>query len=295
MQELLVSNTLTVTINSKGAEISSVKNKEGLEFVWQAKQEVWPRHAPVLFPIVGKLKDNTFSLNDQVYELSQHGFARDHEFTLVQKNASLCVYELKPNAETKKLYPFDFVLKIKYELKDNFLTTSYIVTNPNDTDLLFSIGAHPGFNCPLTKGETFEDYFLEFGSDRLSLTELNNGLRRPSTGSGTGAKKDLVLKDKKLHLTKNLFDNDALVFENRQIDKVTLRSEKSGHKITIECIGWPYFGIWSKKGCTEFVCLEPWYGIADHENSTGDLHKKEGIIQLKPHQQFSCSFTMSFE
>jgi len=288
MQEQIASNTLTVIVNSKGAEISSVKSKEGLEFMWQARQDVWPRHAPVLFPIVGKLKDNKYSVNDHVYELGQHGFARDHEFLLIRRTESSCAYQLLPNAETNTIYPFNFVLQIAYELKNNILTTSYTVINAGSGDMLFGIGAHPGFNCPLTKGETFEDYFLEFETDHLFVTELNNGLRK-------GKKKAVILKDKKLHLTKNLFDNDALVFENRQINKISLRSEKSPHKITVDCIGWPYFGVWSKKGCTEFVCLEPWYGIADHENSTGDIHKKDGIIQLKPHQQFGCSFTTTFE
>ena len=284
----LNSPLLTVSINSSGAEISSVKNKSGLEFMWQAKKEIWPRHAPVLFPIVGKLKDNEFLFRDRSYTLGQHGFARDRDFELVKSNNFSCTFQLQSDTKSKEVYPFDFIFQIKYELKENKLITSYKIINPSDVPIFFSIGAHPGFNCPLLETENFEDYFLEFESSDFSITELNNGLK-------TITKRELLLKNHKLQLTKHLFDEDALVFENNQINKITLCSSKSIHKIGMECKNWPYFGVWSKKGGAAFVCLEPWYGIADSETTSKNISAKEGIISLEPQNEFNCSFSITFE
>lgn len=288
MKQVLISDKLTVEINFAGAEISSIKNKNGLEFIWQAKKEVWPRHAPVLFPIVGKLKDNQFIFKDKSYTLGQHGFARDHEFKLITANESHCVFELRSDANTKEIYPFDFFFQIKYELLGNKLITHYKVINPSEKTIFFSVGAHPGFKCPLAEGESFEDYFLKFESSDYQLTELNDGLRKES-------KTPLHLPTNKLTLSKELFNKDALVFENLQINTIALCSGKSAHKITMHCENWPYFGIWSKKGSDEFICLEPWYGIADLEASTHDLQKKDGILTLEAQKQFDCSFSVSFD
>jgi len=287
MKHKLLSDTLEVHVNFLGAEIESVKNKSGLEFIWQANKEVWPRHAPVLFPIVGKLKDNSFTYNSRVYELGQHGFARDYAFELIAGDHRYCTFQLRPDIKSKKNYPFDFIFQITHSLNGNKLVTTYTILNPFTEVLFFSVGAHPGFNCPLLPTESFENYYLEFESSSLQLSELNNGLRTPN-------RKELGLNKNRLYLSETLFDKDALVFENSQINKICLRSEKSSHKISLECINWPYFGIWSKKGCREFICLEPWQGIADRETASGDLARKDGIIQLQPKKEFTCSFSISF-
>ncbi|MEO6305726.1 MAG: aldose 1-epimerase family protein [Bacteroidia bacterium] len=287
MQAVISSESLKVTINHFGAELCSVKNKNGIEFIWQAQKDVWARHAPVLFPIVGKLKDNFFIYEGKKYELPQHGFARDNEFELVNKTADSCTFQLRSNIETKKIFPFDFVFVVVYQVQQNTVTKNYKISNPANGVVYFNAGDHPGFNCPLTPNETFEDYYIEFEKNSFLQTKLNNGLR-------TDAKTVLNLKDNKLFLTKELFDNDALVFENNQINSISLCSAKLGHKITLQCQDWPYFGIWTKKGNTGFICLEPWYGIADHENSNHELTKKEGIIHLPPKLEFKCAFSLIF-
>jgi galactose mutarotase-like enzyme len=283
----LSSPVLKISINNKGAEICSVKNNDGLEFIWQANKEVWARHAPVLFPIVGKLKNNEFVFDNKSYQLPQHGFARDLEFEIISQTKNNCVYQLNSNAETKKNYPFDFVFEIKHQLIDNTLTTTYTVKNPGHSQIYFSVGAHPGFNCPLLPTEKFEDYYLEFETSDYHQTQLNNGLR-------LNTKKELHLKDGKLPLSGNLFDHDALVFEDSQINAISLCSYSSAHKITLNCKSWPFFGIWSTKKCERFVCLEPWFGIADAEDNNGSISNKTGIIALKPFSEFSCSFSVSF-
>lgn len=281
------SNDLTVKFNIIGAELCSVKNKRGNEFIWQANPSVWPRHAPVLFPIVGKLLNNTYQYGDKTYALNQHGFARDLNFTIIEQTTESVCFELTSDLSTKEKYPFDFRLKITFALNGSVLTTTYSVHNSSDIKLPFSIGAHPGFKCPILPHEKFEDYYLEFEKSEFQLSELTNGLR-------TSLKKPLALHKNRLDLHQNLFDNDALVFENNQINEISLCSKVSSHKITLKSNGWPYFGIWSKKNCAEFICLEPWYGIADSETTNQQLDSKEGVLWLEPKTGFSCFFTLQF-
>lgn len=288
MDITLSSNKLDVVLKSFGAEICSVKNKAGLEFMWQAKKDIWPRHAPVLFPIVGQLKNDAFIFENITYSMSKHGFARDCEFKLTESTANTCTFQLQSDANSKVVYPFDFIFEIKYELHDSKLITHYKVTNPSPTPLYFSVGGHPAFACPLEKNESFEDYYFEFESGELLLTELNKGLRKEN-------KQALHLKENKLFLSETLFDNDALVFEGNQINKLSLCSSKSTHKITIECANWPYFGVWSKERCKEYVCMEPWYGVADVEISNQTLIEKKGIIKLVAQKEFNCSFSLTFD
>jgi galactose mutarotase-like enzyme len=183
-------------------------------------------------------------------------------------------------------FPFNFILELSYTLEENTLTCAYKITNSGANTLPFSVGAHPGFNCPLLPEENFEDYYLELDGSHFSVTSLNNGLR-------TKNKSSLVLEDNRLALHSALFDWDALVFENQQIEKISLCSKKSSHRISMTCEGWPYFGIWSKKGCREFICLEPWFGVADKENASSDFFKKEGLIFLKAQEVFECQFSIS--
>lgn len=287
MQTQLVSELLQVIINHHGAELSSAKNNEGLEYIWQADKSVWPRHAPVLFPIVGKLKGNSYSLNNRNYELNQHGFARDSAFRLVSYTTTSCTFELSSNEESKKNFPYDFIFQIHYELDKNTLHTHYKIINPSEQALLFSVGAHPGFNCPLGTNELFEDYYLKFEKTDLNITELNEGLL-------TEQLTPLKLEEDILHLNSQTFDNDALVFLNNQINTISLLSKKSTHKIQLNCKNWPYFGIWSKKGCTRFICLEPWYGVADDERTNQSFLEKAGLIKLEAKKQFDCSFSITF-
>jgi galactose mutarotase-like enzyme len=288
MQTQISSDSLKIRINHKGAELASVTNKNNVEYIWQADPQIWPRHAPVLFPIVGKLKDNCFLYKDKFYELPQHGFARDLEFELTAEDKNSCVFQLKSTPETKFKYPFDFVFEISYELKHDTLITHYTIQNTGEETMLASVGAHPGFRCPLEDGETFEDYSLEFEENSYSQTLLKDGLLSDD-------KQELNLTDQKLPLSVSLFDRDALVFENSQISKIVLCSKKSLHKIIMECHDWPYFGIWSKKGCNQFVCLEPWQGIADGYNSSQQFKDKKGLIAVDPGRYFTCSFSITFE
>jgi galactose mutarotase-like enzyme len=279
------SGDLIVAINEEGAELTSLSYK-GREYLWTGNKDVWPRQAPVLFPIVGKLKNNRYFYEGNEYELPQHGFARDMRFRQISASPYSCSFELKWDEETLKKYPFPFFFRITYTIQSNSIITEYAIHNPAAHPLLASAGAHPGFLCPLEPHEKFSDYYLEFERNELLQTPLENGLR------SDGIMK-LRLPEKRLALTDTLFDNDALVFENSQVETVSLRSVKSTRSITLQCKGWPYFGIWSKKGYSGFICLEPWHGIADRKNATGELNHKEGMLHLEGGKDFKCSFSLT--
>jgi galactose mutarotase-like enzyme len=277
-----ISNTqISISVNSLGAELISLKKNEK-EFLWQSDKNVWARYAPVLFPIVGKLKNNEYLFDNTAYNLPQHGFARDSEFTLIAQNKTSLEFEITADENTLKIYPFHFSLRILYELNENSLTIKYKVFNPDKKDLLFSIGAHPGFNC-----KSLNDNYLEFeNKNELTAEKLKDGLL-------SGETYKLKLENGRLQLSTELFDNDALVFKNTQIEKVALCSTKTKEKIILTCKNWPYFGIWTKKGSDAFVCLEPWYGIADSVNSSGELVKKEGIVKIGPYKYFNTEFELA--
>ena len=277
-----ISNTkISISVNSLGAELISFK-KDSEEFLWQSDKAVWARYAPVLFPIVGKLRNNEFVYDNSIYNLPQHGFARDAEFTLIRQSKSSLEFELTADENTFKIYPFHFSLRILYELNENELTIKYKVFNPDSKNLLFSIGAHPGFNC-----KSLKDHYLEFeGMNELVAEKLNDGLL-------SGETYKLKLENGRLQLSSELFDNDALVFKNVQIEKVALCAP-SGSKVIMQCKNWSYFGIWSKKGSDAFVCLEPWFGIADSVKSSGKLEHKEGVIDLAPYKTFEAEFSLEF-
>lgn len=275
---ILQNNCLWVTVNSKGAELTSLKNKRGQELLWQADKDIWPRHAPVLFPIVGKLKDNLYTYNNNTYTLSQHGFARDKEFVLVEQSESALRFELTANEKTLTIYPFHFSLIITYVLNENSLEIICKVFNPDNKLLYYSIGAHPGFSTGIIQGESLSDYVLKFeGKNELLIEKLKDGLLSGETYT-------IALTNGRLPLNVKLFDNDALVCKNTQIEKVKLYSAKSGNAIEMICKDWPYFGIWTKKGCDQFVCLEPWQGITDSMNHNTKFEMKEGIKNLNPYE-----------
>lgn len=288
-QHRLSNSELELIVNTRGAELCSVRSRaDGLEYIWQADHSVWARHAPHLFPIVGKLRNDRYLYAGHDYTLPQHGFARDREFVCIAASADHLCFELAASDDSLIAYPFHFSLKISYTLSGNVLTVAYEVFNPASDDLYMSLGAHPAFNCPLQDHETFEDYELQFdGMNQLDVSKLANGLIAADT-------KVLHLSDHKLHLTGSLFEKDALVMRESQVNQVRLSSTRTGRGVEMTCEGWPYFGIWTKPGSSRFLCLEPWYGIADSVQASGNLEDKEGIIRIASEQHFRCAYTTQF-
>lgn len=272
---------LTASFKTKGAELTSLK-KANVEYIWQADPAHWNRHAPVLFPIVGKLKENTYQFEGKEYQMGQHGFARDQEFTVISHDAESISFSLKESEDTKKIYPFQFELIISYRLQDSSLEISYNVINKDGKELLFSIGAHPAFNCPIKSGERRSDYRLFFNREEEFVTH------RLIDGNFSGQAEQLG-SGQELEITDNLFDKDALVFKNLKSDKVSLHSTEQKW-LTFDFAGFPYLGIWSKNAVSPFVCIEPWFGLADYVNHNQRLEDKEGIRVLPSDGVFAASY-----
>jgi galactose mutarotase-like enzyme len=276
---------LKVSAKDSGAELISIKNKKNnMEYLWQGDPKFWGRRAPVLFPIVGKLKGNKYKVEGQTYELPQHGFARDAYFDISEKKDASFTFTLKSNSETLKVYPYKFELNIKYKLIKNKMEISYEVKNTDDKKIWFSIGAHPAFNCPLDPTLKLTDYYLEFEKEETSDKYLlEDGLLN-------GKKEKMLNSEKKIQLTEEVFLKDALIFKNLKSSSISLKSASSPASINFNFKGFPFLGIWSKPG--PFVCIEPWFGHADMVDFSGELKDKEGIQALEKGDAFSCSYTV---
>lgn len=263
---------LIITISEKGAELQSI-NSNGLEYLWQADPNYWGKHSPVLFPIIGELKDGKYIFDNKEYHLPRHGFARDKIFEAKQTADNSAIFTLHSNADTLAVYPFQFIFQVQYEIKQQTLYCSYIVQNVDDSDMYFSVGGHPAFKVPLNDKLQYEDYALEFNNDNtLQRFLLDTGLTKTHTET-------IDLDDKKLHLKPSLFYNDAIVLKHIGSDQIKLYSDKDSHGLIFRFEGFPYFGIWASKDAP-FVCLEPWCGIADNIHHDYQLKNKEGINRL---------------
>ena len=267
--------SLTAKINTKGAELISF-SKNDFNYIWKVDENFWNKTSPVLFPIVGSLKNNEYKVNNKSYKLNRHGFARDCEFQLIEQKDSYALFCLKSNETTFKIYPFNFELLINYEIKDNKLIISYKVINHSKTNMPFNIGAHPAFKLQYSTNE----YTLEFNALESLITH------RLDKGLFIGTTKKLETNNNTLILKESLFEKDALVFKNINSSSVMLKHLDQNY-LKINFINFHHLGIW-KKLDAPFLCLEPWTGYSDKLNSEGDLFKKESIQILKPNTIFEC-------
>ncbi|MCZ4243284.1 aldose 1-epimerase family protein [Pedobacter punctiformis] len=271
----LENDYLKVSLAAKGAELQSLFSKETkIEYLWNADPKYWAKHSPVLFPIVGALKDESFIYKGKNYHLPRHGFARDQVFSAQKISETEAIFTLSQTKDTLKIYPFHFNLKLKYQIIDQKLNLTYEVINTGTDDLLFSLGAHPAFAVPNTPDTVYEDYYLAFNSDeKLTYWKLDGGLVANETDS-------IELGGHKLNLKHNLFYNDALVFKTMQSNCISLLNTKNEFGLHFHFEDFPFFGIWATPDAP-FVCLEPWCGVADGVNHIQQLEYKEGINRLE--------------
>lgn len=282
----LKNQELTLKISSLGAEMKSLKdNKTNQEYLWCADAAYWGRTSPVLFPIVGNYKEKESIFEGKTYSMSQHGFARDMEFTLESEEETEIWFELSQTEETLKKYPFDFHLHLGYRLEGRSVTVLWKVENPNDRKMYFSIGGHPAFNCPLKTGEKQSSYQLQFDTDGPIISSIldENGLL-------SERKKEFELKDKKMSIAEDLFDEDALIIEKNQAKRVGLVNPDGETYLEVEFDA-PLFGIWSPaKKNAPFVCIEPWYGRSDKADFSKKLEEREWGNELEPGEVFEKSY-----
>ncbi len=278
MKITLSNSELTATINSFGAELISLKNKSNREFIWEGNPDYWGKHSPILFPIVGSLKNDNYIYNNSIYHLPRHGFAREMDFEVKEKTDLEVVFSLKQTRATLEKYPFNFELQISYTLTNSVLKIDFKVINNNDFSMPFSIGAHPAFALP----SDFKNYELLFEkSEKLIVSTLQNDLISNATYI-------LPMENNSLRLNYSLFENDALIFKTIESKSVSITENKIPF-LKVHYNDFPSLGIWTKSQAP-FICIEPWIGYADTIENNGNLEDKEGIQILGENQTFETNY-----
>lgn len=273
MNITIYNHQIKATINTLGAELIQLE-KENHNYIWTIDETYWNKTSPILFPIVGRLKNDTYTIEGKTYELPRHGFARNFEFELEHQTENTVVLLFTENQETLKHYPFQFELRLKYEIIENSLKMNYSIINKSQETMPFSIGAHPAFAI----NELFSDFTITFNevedfvSHELEKEQFNNSSKKIPSENG------------KINLDYALFEKDALVFKHLKSDILTLLKNNQPY-ISVEFKGFPYLGIWTKPNAP-FLCIEPWCGLADNINHNGNFYEKEGIQILYKNANF---------
>jgi galactose mutarotase-like enzyme len=274
-----------VTIRRQGAELTSVFNKtDNTEHLWQGDPDIWPWHAPNLFPVVGGTVNNQINVDGVSYPTTRHGFTRTSTFQLIESSDKYAKFSLHFNEETLTIYPYKFEFQIIYNLIDNALRICYKVINHDDKTIYFSVGGHPAFNVPFFAGEQYDDYYLEFEQSE----QLETHTIAPD-GNLSGHTEPVVLDNKTLRLTRELFANDALVFKNIKSREITIKSDKHDKTLTVQYPHFNHMGIWAKYNA-DFVCIEPWLGYSDTEGIVTDIKQKEAIQHVDTGHVFEAEY-----
>ena len=285
----LQNTKLKANFSELGAELISLVNlTTGKEIMWQGNPDFWGGQSPVLFPTVGALKDDQYIFDGQTYEMPRHGFARRKIFEVKNSSENEVIFQLNSDDETLKFYPFEFSLEIRYTLTENKLTVSYQVKNKSEKEMYFSLGAHPGFAVDTENGLKYDDYVITFSDDeQLEIHPLIDNLISKETQT-------IELKNKALPLSYELFANDALVMTTMKSKELILRNNQNENQVIFTFSNFPYFGIWAAKNA-DFVCLEPWQGIADLEGHNQELTEKFGILKLGINEEWKGDWAVEIE
>ena len=288
MNYRLDNGVLEINVASKGAELISIKDETGKEYLWQGDEKYWGRQSPILFPFVGRLKNQEYTYEGKKYPMMQHGFARDMEFSVIEEKADEIWFEIKDDGETYKLYPFHFSLKIGYRLVENRIEVLWKVENIDTKTMYFNIGAHPGFFCPIDGEKDKVGYALEFnskGNPKYYGADYDTGLRFSKLH-------ELKLENGRSIITKEYFDETTYIFEDNQISEVSL-VKPSGEKYVTVRFDMPILAVWSKERAdAPFVCLEPWCGRCDRMDFNGNLEDREYNTVLEAGEVFNNVYSI---
>lgn len=281
-------NCVVVSISDSGAELQSIKSSDGREYLWQGSPAYWARRSPVLFPFVGALMNDSYTYCGNTYKMSQHGFARDMNFSFEGKDGSNISFVLNSDDKTFEIYPFDFLLRIEYSLNSNSVVVKWTVKNTGDKAMYYSIGAHPAFNLPDYCAR--EDCYIQLDRIPSSITGITG--RYADEGKNVIGNVNIT-QNRLIKLGKDLFKNDALVFENERIRRVALCDGDIKPFVEVEFDA-PVLGIWSpyKEGCP-FVCIEPWYGRCDAVDFSGTLEERKWQNTLAPSESAIYHYTIT--
>lgn len=274
---------LKVSVKSYGCEISSIKSKETeFEYLWQGDEKIWAGQSPILFPIIGRLIDDKYTLDGVEYEMPKHGFARRSEWKFLESNKNSMKFVLSENEDTLKIYPYCFDLVVTYTIDGRTLKVSHDVVNKSDKTMYFSLGAHPAFNCAIGDKLVFDEKET-LSSEKI---DLEKSLRLPDKYPVLENETDIVI-------TKDVFNEDALILSGVKSEYVTLRSDRHERTVRFNLGNAPYLGIWAKPGAP-YVCIEPWYGVNDSQVKKADFSQKDAINAIQPNEVFNFTWSAEF-
>lgn len=289
MEFTLKNEKLSLTVSSLGAEMRSLQTADGTEYLWQGNPKYWGDRAPNLFPFIGRLTNNTYKYLGKVHPMTIHGFAVAKEFSIVEQSYSRLVLELRSDEKLKQSYPFEFLLQIGYELKDNRVDITFRVENLGENTMPFGIGGHPGFNVPLAEGECFEDYEIEFSvpccPDRVGFS--------PAVYMNGHDEIYPLREERFIDLRHDLFDEDAIILKN-MAREVNLRSRISGKGVRVTFPDLPYLGIWHWPNTdAPYVCIEPWSSLPSRQDVVEEFSCKSDMIQLGEGRSYEASWSIT--
>ena len=287
MRQTLQNHRLKIAVEEVGAELASIVNLEtGNEYMWQADPEVWGSHAPVLFPIIGVLKDGETFIEGEKYSIPKHGLVRRNDkLELFYHSNDRLTFRMSADEENLKHYPYKVDFRVTYRLRNEHVIVYHEITNEDERPIYFCLGGHPAFRVPHYADDRYEDHFLRFEEPENSVSHVvtDQGTIGPDTRSVPWRAGNI------LPLTHDLFDNDALVFKDLNSPSVILESAVNGPILKVDYAGWTHLGIWAKPN-GDFVCIEPWMGLSDPYDSDKQFVNKEGIIELAPGEKYEMSF-----
>ena len=283
---------LTVDIEDLGAQLSSVRSHHGTEYLWQGDADIWARRAPILFPVLGRLKDNTYLLDGVPHKIGQHGFARDCIFELAEHTDTRAVFRLTDNAETRRLYPFAFSLTITYTLEGCRLTKTHRVKNRSEHVMYYELGVHDGFRAPLEEGETMSQYAIRLPGLEESIQPY--GMDETAMVIPKGS--SIPLENGRLALTPASYGLDTVILDQPPQARAVLVDGQDRPRVTVDFPQFPYLGIWTqhKPFDTNYVCIEPWSSLPDATFVGRELKDKAGIRSLQPGASEELSYTTTF-
>lgn len=282
---------VTAVIDSVGAQLISLKDTEGKEYIWQRDPKFWGRCSPLLFPIVGNVRDGKTIIEGKTYHIDKHGFCRDMDFTVTAQSGASAAFRIRDTPETKAVYPYSFCLSLKYSIKEGVLSMEYQVANTEDRPICYCLGAHPGFNCPMEEGTEFKDYVLEFETEEtaagmvydLERSQFDPGRRIPH-----------LKNSRRLPLNRELFRNDAIYFDDLKSKRVALLNSKTGRGIELSFPGFETIAFWTPYPAeAPFVCFEPWNGSAIYATEDDEFIHKNHIQWLKKGETKTYGLTIS--
>ena len=290
MEIVLKHGGLTARVDTLGGELVSLRDAEGTEYIWGGDPVYWSGRNPILFPIVGGLKDGTVRIGGQSYQMDRHGFARRMEFAVAEQGDDYAELELRETAETLTRYPFPFSLRVRHQLTGDGFFTQFQVTNPGEAPMPFCIGGHTAFCCPLSEGEKFEDYRLVF-----EKAEDTRSILPGPGGCLCHDKPGPALSGTDIRLDHQIFDRvDTLIYDGLGSKTVSLRHDATGRGVRVDFSEFPMVAFWTMPGVrAPYICIEPWQGCAAVDNESGDFTDKPHCVILGPGESKSLRYTVS--